>query len=339
MDVSELARFRATPLADVLVAFGAERDPKDPQRNWRIEGSRIITTVEAGGTAKWFDDTRKIGGGGAIDLVAHLQGKAFKPDLTGRDFLEVMAWFRGRGGRTDGATPKLQPRAVQAAPESDARAPISKLAVSAARDWPQSTPSRIPRVMQYLTQQRAIPRAIVSAALRSGEMFADERGNVGFIMRDESLREIGRGVRGTWGKFYQMAAGSMHGITVLGSPRSLKAVFVESPIEALSYLALKGDAMMIATHGSLKDIPHRFVEQHLLRRGHVIVAAQNADRAGDSAAEKLMVHVIALGGETRRDRPDPAIGKDWNQILLARQRATTTRPAPSPFPPDDAMTR
>lgn len=339
MDVNELARLRATPLADVLVEFGAERDPKDPQRNWRILGSRIITTVEADGTAKWFDDTRKIGGGGAIDLVAHLQGKAFKPDLTGRDFLEVMAWFRGRGGRTDGFTPKLRPGAEQAAAKAGAPSSTLMSAASVVRDWPQPTPSRIPRVMQYLTQQRAIPRAIVSAALRSGEMFADERGNVGFIMRDEALRDIGRGVRGTWGKFHQMAAGSTHGITVLGSPRSLNAVFVESPIEALSYLALKGDAMMIATNGSLTEIPHRFVEQHLLRRGHVIVAAQNADRAGDSAAEKLMAHVRALGGDVRRDRPDPAIGKDWNQMLLARQRAITTRRGPSPFPRDDALTR
>lgn len=332
MSDSELARFRATPLADVFVAFGGTPDPKDPKHNWRVDGVRFSTGVSTDGTQTWTDHHKEIGGGGAIDLVGYLMKGIPPKELAKRehakDFAEVAAWFRGGSVRWMAHLHK----APVGSAERKTPAPVA----AAPKPWPEPTSSKSARVVSYLTQERGIPDEIVNAALRTGELFADRKGNLVFRMRDEALREIGRGVRGTWGTFHSIAEGSAHGITVLGSPQSKTAVFVESPIEALSYLALKGDAMMISTNGSLREIPHRFIEQRLVPRGHTIVAAYNADGPGDSAAEKLMASVRALGGHVTRDRPDPAIGKDWNLILKAQQRG---RPPPRAGELADAMTR
>lgn len=69
MDDTEISRVRAIPLEAVLERFGAERDPQDPRRNWRIADSRITVSGE-----RFYDHNRASGGGGSIDLYVHLQG-------------------------------------------------------------------------------------------------------------------------------------------------------------------------------------------------------------------------------------------------------------------------
>ena len=52
-----------------------------------------------------------------------------------------------------------------------------------------------------------IPEAIVKPEMRSNQVFADARGNVVFRLRDETGREVGYEVRGTYDKPYH----SVHG--------------------------------------------------------------------------------------------------------------------------------
>jgi hypothetical protein len=83
MDEDDIARIRALPLEAVLHSLGAERDPKDPARNWRLGGSRITVTE-----ARFFDHNAagalhrmregRAGGGGAIDLVQYLNDIGFR---------------------------------------------------------------------------------------------------------------------------------------------------------------------------------------------------------------------------------------------------------------------
>src|ERR1700734_1887591 len=83
MDKDDIARIRALPLEAVLHSLGAERDPKDPARNWRLGPSRITVTG-----ARFFDHNAagalhrmregRAGGGGAIDLVQYLKDIGFR---------------------------------------------------------------------------------------------------------------------------------------------------------------------------------------------------------------------------------------------------------------------
>src|SRR5690349_11869604 len=87
MDTDQLHHFRTVSLEAVLEGFGAQRDPKDPRRNWKTGDSRITVTGD-----KFFDHNQEKGGGGAIDLTLHLLGRDFRHP-TRADFLEATRWL------------------------------------------------------------------------------------------------------------------------------------------------------------------------------------------------------------------------------------------------------
>jgi DNA primase len=82
---------------------------------------------------------------------------------------------------------------------------------------------------------------------------------------------------------------------------------VEAPIDALTLAALGLPA--IATMGAQnvpKWLPRRLAFSDVL-------LAQDADQAGDEAAERFAVELQAFGGRCSRLRPNHA--KDWNELL------------------------
>jgi hypothetical protein len=54
-------------------------------------------------------------------------------------------------------------------------------------------------VRRYLTRERAVPKVIVERALDKGQLFADGKGNAVYVLRDETLKEVGYELRGTSG--------------------------------------------------------------------------------------------------------------------------------------------
>jgi hypothetical protein len=301
MDSGEIARVRAIPLALVLERLGAERDPKDPARNWRLGASRITVSE-----SRFFDHNQagalhrmretKAGGGGAIDLVQYLKDVSF-PDAV----------------RELGSLVASRPHVAAATPLKSRNTSVSARADT--RPSPRPAPDRLARAHWYLTQVRAIPEAVVNAALQNGNVFADTKGNVVFRLSDETGREVGFEVRGTYDKPYHSVHGEK-GLFITKADRALTAAFVESGVEALSYQAVRGSGLVVSTTGSAIERPARMAGA-LKERGYEIIAAFNADKAGDRLAERLSAH---LAGAVRRDRPDERLGKDWNE-LLQRQPA------------------
>lgn len=299
MDKEDIARLRAVPLEAVLQRLGAARDPKDPAHNWRLGASRITVTDSrfydhnAAGALHRMRDGRA-GGGGAIDLVQYLKDVGFREAVRELGGLDVPS-----------AVPAIAARTSGKGPSSDKR-PL-----------PAPAPDRIARASWYLTVVRKIPEPLVEEALNSGQLFADARGNVVFRLRDETGREVGYEVRGTYDKPYH----SVHGekglfITKVDTARTV--AFVESGIEALSYRALRGTGLIVSTTGSAVEKPAAMGRQ-LMDRGYEIVAAFNADKSGDRMAVRLQE---ALGAAVRRDRPLGEHGKDWNDQLQAQQGRT-----------------
>lgn len=221
MEADEIARIRSIPLTEVLNALGAERDPKDPTRNWRLGASRLTVT-----DSRFYDHNAAgavhrmrsgaPGGGGAIDLVQYLKDVDFKAAL-----------------KELGALP--------AETRSSSRAQTAHTRKGDKRPAPVPSPNYQQQVRDYLTVKRAIPAPLVEASMRSGQAFADERGNLVFRLRDETGSEVGFEVRGTTERPYHSVHGEK-GLLILKADATPRAAFVESGIEALSYQALGGGA-------------------------------------------------------------------------------------------------
>jgi hypothetical protein len=299
MDASEWRHMRSVPLDTVLEGFGARRDPKDPRHNWRIGTSRISVSGE-----RFFDHQREVGGGGAVDLTLHLMGSSVRrPRL--HELREAARWL--------GAVDKVKSSAVAQASDPQAE--------HGSRPAPVPDRTRLIRVRGYLTQQRAIPEAVIDEALQRGSLFADSRGNAVFRLHDETGREIGYELRGTGGRPFHSVHGDK-GLFFAGGTAARVAAFVESGIEALSYRALHKQGLAISATGNAIERPDRMA-RHLRERGFRIVAAFNADRDGDRFAERFAQRL----GDVQRERPRHA--KDWNEVLQMRhgrdlpQRAST----------------
>lgn len=296
MDQGEIARVRALSLEAVLQTLGAERDPKDPRCNWRIGASRITVTEsrfydhnEAGALHRMRDG--RAGGGGAIDLVQYVKDVGF---------LEAVRELGGVSAQTVLANAQRS-RESRASRSSDQR--------------PLPTPAahQAIRAERYLTEVRGLPLSLVREEMASGEVFGDARGNVVFRLRNETGREVGYEVRGTTDTPYHSVHGEK-GLFVTKADAGLQVAFVESAIEALSYRALGGTGLVVSTTGSAVAKPP-ILAQALQTRGYQIVLAFNADREGDRMAKRLQ---DALQTQGVRSRPNPTVGKDWNDQLRER---------------------
>jgi len=302
MDSADISRVRAIPLSAVLEQLGAQRDPKDPAHNWRVGASRITVN-----DALFYDHNQagaqhrmregRAGGSGAIDLVQYVKDVGFVEAVRALGGIEA--------ARVSGVVPPSQTSAPNTRAER----------ASDARPLPTPTPDRLARVHWYLTEVRAIPAGVVESALRGGDVFADVKGNVVFRLRSGAGEEVGYEVRGTYDKPYHSVHGEK-GLFIQKVDATPTAAFVESGIEALSYQALRGQGLIISTTGSAVEAPARMANA-LQERGFALVAAFNADPAGDRLAARLSERV---GADLKRDRPSDRSAKDWNQ-LLQNQRA------------------
>jgi len=293
MEQDDIARARELPLEAVLGGLGAQRDPKDPARNWRIGASRITVTG-----ARFYDHNGagalhrmhegRPGGGGAIDLVQYLRDVGFR---------EAVRELASLAGDREAAI-ILASKALPLSTPTDSRPP------------PTPAADRAARARWYLTVERRIPEPIVEQELRGGGVFADARGNVVFRLRNEAGQEVGYEVRGTYQKPYHSVHGEK-GLFISRGEETRIAAFVESGIEALSYRALRGAGLILSTTGSASERP-AIMARLLQARGYEIIAAFNADKGGDRMAERMQE---LLGSGVRRDRPDLKFGKDWNEQL------------------------
>ncbi|MCU0669313.1 MAG: DUF3991 and toprim domain-containing protein [Myxococcota bacterium] len=302
IDDGELARVRAIPLSGVLEGLGASRDPKDPKRNWRLGASRISVD-----DARWYDQngagaTHRLrggqGGAGAVDLLMYLRDLAFADAVR-----ELGGWDPGAI-----ATATRDAEVLRRTP--------------AAHERPGPDPRHTATVHRYLTIERAIPARLVELAMASGQVFADQRANAVFRLTDTTGETIGYELRGT------RAGSTFHGVRgekglfLPMRPDGVReAAFVESGIEALSYQALAPQRLVVSTTGSAVARPLAMA-RHLLARGYRLIAAFNADPAGDRMAVRL---AEALGAPLERHRPER---KDWNLVLQDRRGPRVTRPEP-----------
>ena len=275
-------RLRDVALEDVLARTGAERDPDDRAKWHTAKGTLSVTPP------KFMNWSRGVGGGGAIDLVIHLE------DL---GFLAALDWIARRFPEcdADAASPRVP----------------SRLASRSGLTLPTSDTTHLPRVRRYLLEERGLAAVALDALFEAGTIYADARANAIFLMHAPDGRPVGAELRGTTPRPWRsLARGSRRdrGFFSVPRPEPSNVVLCESAIDALSCAALHRGSLCLSTAGARAN--PRWLAP-LLDEHTEVSCGFDADAAGDEAARAM----IALHPGVKRLRPHR---KDWNDVLRAQ---------------------
>lgn len=268
------ARLRTLPLPVVLARLAAIPDPRDPAK-WHT--ARGILSITGAKFMNWSQDR---GGGGAIDLVMHLQQIGFG---------QALQWLAERF-------------------DAPLRAPLASSSTLRVLSLPPPAMHQWPQVERYLIDERKLPRALLAPLIQSAIIYSDDWANAVFVLLDPNATPIGAELRGTTPTAWRgMAAGSRknHGFFSIASTLCHAIVLCESAIDAISCHALHPAFRCLSTSGARPD-PHWL--SSLLQQPLPIFCAFDADPTGDAMAQRM----IQLHPSIGRLRP-PA--KDWNDCL------------------------
>lgn len=277
---------RNIDLVAVLKQTAAIADKYDRSK-WHTPQGAISVTGH-----KFFNWTKAVGGGGAIDLIMHLQDY---------DFIRAVRWlienFPSHSMPTP-TPPKPQPGKTLALPDKN--------------------PGKLPRVARYLTLERCLPPDIVRSLIDAGTLYADDRANAVFLLLGKGKTIVGAEIRGTTKRsWHALAHGSRKdlGYFHVGSHKASRIVICESAIDAIAYHALDSDGMALSTTGAHPNPPWL---PTLTKKGVDLFCGFDADNTGDTFAQNMM----ALHPTIKRLRPRL---HDWNDVL----RSSRVNPLPN----------
>ena len=315
-------QLRDLPLDDVAWHLGLIHDKKGSGR-WK--GHDCIINID---DSKFHDFApgKNKGGGGAIDLVMHVNGCNFK---------QAIAWLNDRFGE-EGMQRTVTHRAKIRASEIVEKEPAQRFI------QPRESENQWDAVYNYLTIKRGLPENIVDSLHEKGIVYADSHQNAVFAMHSfsgvdkvsqlQSVKKIPaptvgaflRGTRGENNSFMGYAVGTKRSqgsfYVDLGGQvgdEIQRLVLCKSPIDALSYLTLE---QMAAKKASIKGTIYlaldstRNLPVTLLKDIPEVIAAYDKDEAGNQIAQDIQ----NLLPQTTIIQP---IEKDWNQQLLRRIRS------------------
>ncbi len=301
---------RSIFLEEVAQRLGLEQHRYDKHK-WKSDAHIISINGE-----KFYDHLAMKGGGGAIDLVMHVQGL---------NYIEALSWLSGRSPYVTPSYITNKPfKAKQAQEELPDKFPACNI-----RDE-----SKWLDVKRYLTEERGLPEQLVSELHQQGILNADCRRNVMFFrhsLGDNFSRgeAIGASLRGTEGNFKGLTPGTQRDAgyfwfqSVQGEVK--RVVITESPIDAMSFAALdqhhNEEATVYLSVDGAGSVPEADLRS-LIDRGGQVIVAHDHDRAGEEMAWKVAQTLPAVS------RMKPALGKDWNEQLLSSGQ--TIQPSPTP---------
>ena len=267
---------RNIELISLLQHLGSTNDRQD-RAKWHTRQGVICVNGQ-----KFINWNLGTGGGGAIDLVMHLQGINFKEAVA---FLcEVFS-----------CTP------MQSVPNpSHSPQQIFKL--------PQKNNKKLQRAVCYLRDVRCIPIQLIDQLIQSEKLYADIKGNAVFLLLGKKKRAVGAELRGTYNTQWRgMAPGSQKklGCFYIVGESSRKMVLCESAIDAISCAVLHPEYTAISTSGAMVNPAWL---SRFLSNGCEILCGFDTDKTGETMATKM----INLYPSIKRLRPSK---HDWNEVL------------------------
>ncbi len=284
MTPQRLEQLRSIPLPEILQACGAKPVHYD-RHKWETSVGVISVTGP-----KFMNWNLGRGGGGAIDLVIHLQQFSFK---------EALLWLSNRFPN---------PRSEEKLASSKINPPSPG---SAELLLPHPNTAKLHLVKDYLVKTRTIPAAVVESLIQSGTLYADSMPNAVFLLLGNKNLPVGAELRGTSiHKWRGLAPGSRKdlGYFSISNDNPKFVVLCESAIDAISCFVLHPNYRCISTAGARAN-PLWLTS--LIRQGYVIYCGFDADPVGDYHAQNM----ICLYPQILRFRPT---AHDWNDVLKAK---------------------
>ena len=262
---------------------------------------------------EWYWHSREIGGKTALDYLTDVRGYGLVDAvcmLTGERPLDKPPPDREK---TKPPARKITPKALS--PPADTERKPFKLP-------PRNINNT--RVVAYL-QSRGIERPMILACIQNGSLYESAKyHNCVFIGRDDNGKARSAFLRGTMGGFKCDAEGSEKRFGFIlppSNPDSDTVAVFEAPIDCLSHKTMSKqgliepfDGWRLSLGGTALAALRNFLERHTNVK-HCVVCTDN-DEAGELAAAR----VAELPGITS-ERRLPVVGNDWNEGLLALQKA------------------
>ncbi len=268
---------RNIDLSMLLQHHGCTKDFRDKAK-WHTPQGVISVNGR-----KFMNWTHGVGGGGAIDLVIHLQGIGFK---------DAVLWLCNNFTST----------LLQKSSQQRSRSPKQALKL------PQKDNRKLPQVIHYLNDQRHIPQKLIKNLIESEKLYADGRANAVFLLLGKKKKIVGAELRGTYDtKWRGMAPGSQksQGCFYLVGSSSRKMILCESAIDAVSCFELHPEYTAISTSGATAN---RAWLQSFIKNGCKIYCGFDSDSTGNMLADKM----IELYPSIKRFLPSR---HDWNEVL------------------------
>jgi len=178
------------------------------------------------------------------------------------------------------------------------------------------------RTWTYLTEQRGLPAEIVTAAAKADALRQGPYGSAWFSHRDGENAVTGFEMRGPDFRSFSRGGDKALFRLQLGQDPPVRLAVTEAPIDAMSLAVLEGmrkDTLYVATGGGMGPGTIAVLERELRalasRPGAVLVAATDADSAGERYAARLAELAAAAAVPARRVAPSGH--NDWNDLLRA----------------------
>jgi len=268
---------RDMELSRVMQALGAERDKSD-KKQWLINGEKISITGK-----KFFNFNRDVGGGGAIDLVMHVENLNFK---------DAVSYLSGTTNRIDAIGAGLS--YAQNMVVEQAKKPM-KLPIENKQNWQD--------VRSYLIDKRHLSERTVDFLYKNQRIYADNNKNVCFMYGSSGVERRGVGVEKWRGFVGEKKAGFKIAIK-----EPVGVVFVESAVDAISLYNLQKPELKkfdIVAVGGVS----RVLTIALSKKYEKVFIGFDNDQAGDRA-------YIRIKESIECERIKPTL-KDFNEDLCA----------------------
>ena len=189
----------------------------------------------------------------------------------------------------------------------------------------------------YLARTRALEAPVLVAAARADVVREGPYASAWFAHRDAEVTIVGIEMRGPEYRGFsadgEKTLFQLPGKLSTSSVPVTRLVVCEAPIDAMSLAGierLRADTLYVATAGGMG--PHTIAALQALLRdmatkpGSILVAATDADAAGEHYASQLVELATAAGVRSGRILPFGG-HKDWNQVVVARRQALPALPS------------
>jgi len=183
------------------------------------------------------------------------------------------------------------------------------------------------RTWAYLTEERGLTPEVVTAVAHADALREGPYGSAWFAHRDGEGVLTGIEMRGpNYRGFSEDGDKSLFRLQ-LGAEAPTRLAVLEAPIKALGLAALEGlrtDTLYVGTAGGMGPLTVACLKQEMealtKRPGAVLVAATDADLAGDRYAARLTELAVKVSLPVERKAP---VGhKDWDAVLKTGSQAT-----------------